>query len=123
MGKKRIQPRWTGPARYDGWGLFCCHRDISTCLCGCLCCPCQYAQTRSVLEHSSCLLQFLKVAFCPLCVLSYCAQNERRRMRNALDLQRECCCDCLVWSCFPFCASCEEARELKFRHVGSTEDL
>lgn len=44
-------------------------------------------------------------------------------MRAALDLEDECCCDCLVWTLFPFCATCEESRELKFRHVGTTEEF
>lgn len=57
-----VPPRWQGPPRYDGWGLFCCHRDMSTCLCGLFCCPCQYSHTRSVLEHSSFLMQLSKVA-------------------------------------------------------------
>ena len=44
-------------------------------------------------------------------------------MRRALDLQSECCCDCMVWSLCFWCASCEEARELQFRHVGCTEEF
>jgi hypothetical protein len=43
-------------------------------------------------------------------------------MRRALELPSECCCDCFVWTCCCWCASCEEARELKFRHVDTTEE-
>jgi len=44
-------------------------------------------------------------------------------MRLALDLRSECCNDWCVWLLCPLCATCEEARELRFRHVGSTEEF
>lgn len=39
----------------------------------------------------------------------------RSIIRHALDIKGNLITDCLVWTCFPQCASCQEYREVKKR--------
>ena len=84
---------------------------------------CQGCKHKRAVHSMPIDLLSLQVFLCPICVLCCWAPTERKNMRLALDLRSECCNDWCVWLLCPVCATCEEARELRFRHVGSTEEF
>ena len=83
-------------------GVCDCFSDISGCCFVCCCYPCAICQLAS--RTGECL--------CTPCCVPSIEINLRTRIRTLGGIQGSMCDDCLIVSCCPMCAACQESREL-----------
>ena len=96
---------WVGNVKgHRDWtsGACDCFSDIGGCFFVCCCYSCAICQLAS--RTGEC--------FCTPCCVPSADINLRTRIRTLGGIQGSMCSDCLIVSCCPMCAACQESREL-----------
>jgi Cys-rich protein (TIGR01571 family) len=96
-------------------GLFECHKDMASCLFGTfipLGSICLQASAVNKVRDFGCWIPYW------IAVLGGPIGNavNRERIREALGRKPDFCLDCVVWCFLPWCAGCQDYREVKKHH-------
>jgi Cys-rich protein (TIGR01571 family) len=115
VGQQQVQIL-NKPERWSTDLSDCCD-DVPVCCCGMLFPCCLFGKNASSLDQGTCIGNCLCYLLCCGC----CQHTAiRYTLRTKYNLPAESCGDCeAAWCCGP-CALCQEAREIKFRNLQST---